>query len=230
MQDDLHRQAGEAFTKSGDMVGWADCQRDRGSRALIREQFEHARSLLLAALPIYESRGLYLGLAHTLNGLAEIDRKKRELEAAAAGYLKAKQCFDAVGAGQAVIPMLNLSLVHLDQRQFLQAEKLLTDAIRRLTRQGRRGFAAAAMTLLLCCLAHNGDWEEWDRTAHRAMTDLEHTGLISRDVAWSLELAAQLAHEAGEDARSAQARRTARHQYRSLGDEAAVERLSKPPK
>ncbi|MCO4744968.1 MAG: protein kinase [Proteobacteria bacterium] len=227
-QDALHRAAASAYRQLGDDVGLADCERDRGNHALRQGDVDRAKPHLEAALKLYEERGLRLGLAHTLNGLAEIARKAGKLDEAEAGYERSVKLFQAIGGGQATVPMLNLGLVRLERGDMVGARSVVEQALERLLRQGRKGFIAAAHSLLLPTYADAGDWSDWDRAFAAVKALLEESKLVAHDVAWAFELASVVAHRQGDVRRSRQVRRMARQQYQALGDTMAVQRLVQP--
>ncbi|TNE87011.1 MAG: tetratricopeptide repeat protein [Deltaproteobacteria bacterium] len=227
-QEAYHREGAEVCKAMGDEVGWADCQRDRGNHYLRRGDYDTAEPLFAQALPVYESRGLRLGIAHTVNGLAEIARKRGDLETAEAGYTRSIRLFESIGGGQATVPMLNLGLVRLARGAWGEAREVVEQSLARLQRQGRGGLVAAAHALLLPTYAAAGDWADWDRAIGRLRKLLDETGMVARDLAWALEKAGDVAVGAGDVVRARRARRLARRQYEALGDQAGIQRMVQP--
>ncbi len=96
-----------------------------------------------------------------------------------------------------------------------RARRGLEECWREVEAAGRGGLIQHVDTLLLPCLAHDGDWEAWDeRMARVRAFEPGHTRVDYDSIA-CLERAANLANAAGEYDRAAEARRLAAAQRRA---------------
>lgn len=178
------------------------------------------------AITLYHKQGFQNGVVQCLNSIAEVSRHQGNLAAARAGYMRALALADAVGAGGAIYPRLNLALVLLETGAFDQAEITLNEVRAHLEAQGSNDIMmGAALSLSLPVLAHRGDWATYDHYMALAAELLERTGMSNEDIARPLRQAGDLAKESDEFHRASGAYELARSQYDNLGDRHRTDEL-----
>ncbi|RME56579.1 MAG: hypothetical protein D6795_01150 [Deltaproteobacteria bacterium] len=216
----LHRKARNTLGVATVCSGLGNVARQTGRLEEAAAFFEEARSL-------FEQLDNPIGIANCLNGLAETARARGNFAAAEAGYRKAFEVYETVGSRNAIVMKINLALLLLARRCFSEAKTILRDTLDRSGKRPPQALQACLHLALLPCAAAEGAWEAWDEHYRTARALLEQTGLIDPDVAWSAELAGDLALSAGEGQRARQAYGIARRQWEKLGDPGKCEALDR---
>ncbi|RME06996.1 MAG: tetratricopeptide repeat protein [Deltaproteobacteria bacterium] len=216
----LHREAQNTLGVATVCAGLGNVARQMG-------RLQEAAALFEEAHALFEQLGNQIGIANCLNGLAETARAQGDFEAAESGYRKAFEIYETIGSRNAIVMQINLALLLLAQRRFSEAKAILRDTLDRSGKRPPQGLLACLHLALLPCAAAEGAWDAWDEHDHAARTLLEKTGLIDPDIAWSLELAGDLALAAGEGERARQAYALARWQWEQLGDSEKSEVLDR---
>jgi tetratricopeptide (TPR) repeat protein len=223
--DALLREAIGCYFGAGQDVALAGVWRTQGDLARARGEWGVARMRYRAAQDVYVRNGRRHGVASCLNELAELDRAEGNLEAAASGYRAALREMDALGLARALLPALNLGLVHMAQGAWDEARRVIGQAAVDLQRRDWRTFLGAANVMLAACAAARSDWAAWERHLGFARGLLMETRFVDADICWSAELAGQLAARAGEPMRACEAWRIALAQAQGLRDAAAGARI-----
>ena len=186
-----------------------------------------AQTMLEEAKKLFEVQKDTMGIADCANGLAEIHRAMGNLANAEAAYSESEISFRRAGVDTAIVPLLNRGLLQLERGQYTPAEALLEEVMSTL----RGGSWLALMPFvhagLLVINGARASWDEWDAHEDALRTSLERTPMVERDLASPLERAGDLAHLEGKVERAQRAWGIALNQWRSLGDQAAIERLSR---
>ena len=216
---DLISQALDVFQTLEDRRGISMCLRNLGVIAQHGGETTRAIDLLERSRSLYETAGNQYGVALVLNDLAEISRVRGALEEAENGYRKALDIFAEIGSSDGVVTEMNLGLILLLKGEYQAARGVLEQTVVSLDREGRRWFLGAVHSALLPCVAIAGDWPAWDEHINMAQSLLAETNVVDSDVAWTLELGAEIAEEAGQPGRARDAYNAALAQWRILGDD-----------
>ena len=180
-----------------------------------RGETDEAGRLVERAREVRERFGNPGLTADCYNQAGEVHRQRGEVRDAEDAYQQAVLLYEKIGSPWAFMPRINLALVRMEQDRMAQARRGLEECWREVEAAGRGGLIQHVDTLLLPCLAHDGDWEAWDeRMARVRAFEPGHTRVDYDSIA-CLERAANLANAAGEYDRAAEARRLAAAQRRA---------------
>ncbi|MBT3220277.1 MAG: protein kinase [Proteobacteria bacterium] len=179
---------------------------------------EDKERLLRQALQIFQRQQRPRNTAFCWNHLAECARQRGDLKSAEEGYIRAIQLGDLTGDDVSV-EQLNLSLVHLRRGLFLDANRWAEAARATLERAGRKNLLAGAHAALMACVAVSGEWAAWKHHLQALESLLRKTKFVNPDLAWTLQLAGNLALRNNEAGRALQAYRLARIQLEKLGED-----------
>ena len=221
----LLQEAREVFPELEDRRGISMCLRNLGVVAQHAGDLVSASDLIQRARALYETVGNQYGVAICLNDLAEIARVRGALESAERGYRQALTIFNEVGSTDGIISQMNLGLILILRGRFDEAGDVLTETRNSLGKDGRRWFLGAVHTALLPCSAHRRDWEAWDSHYSHARRLLESTKVVDADLAWTLELGANMAEERSEGERALLVFELALRQWRALDDTGKVDEM-----
>jgi tetratricopeptide (TPR) repeat protein len=164
-------------------------------------------------------------VATCLNNLAELERLAGRYENAVAGYQQAIAIQLAMHSpGGAVLPRFNLALLYLHTRQFAEALPVLIECRNDLELSGRLVFYGAVQVALLPCYASARDWTAWTACLREAR-EFGERKVIEPDDAWPVQLAGDLALEAGETARAREAYALALTLWQVVKEESKVAEL-----
>ena len=184
-----------------------------------------ALELLQEAEALFRSRQDRLGLAHCLNGIAEIHRSNKNLDEAEAAYDEAALAFRRAGVDTAVVPMANRSLLCLEREQYDSAERLLAE----LQQTIKTGAWSALMPFvsagLLVVAGARRDWPAWEETEAKLRASLSETPMVERDLAIPLEHAGMVAAREGRSDLACQVLKMALDQWRALADDDGMKRV-----
>ncbi len=218
-------EARRYFEAAGDPVGVADAWKDMADLDLRAGELEGAAALYKRSLEVYERERERTQMAACINGLAEVARLRGDLGEAELGYRHALQIFESTGSAQAVIPRLNLALLHLRRADYDDADREANRALERLQALERPRELGATHVVLLAASAGRHDWSRFDTHLEAATAAVRKTGLCEADVAWCAHKAGDLALDAGRVGRARAAYRFAWYQYRALHDTSGMERI-----
>jgi len=212
----LARLAREDFEQLGSVTG--------AGRAILlesfvtkqHEQWEETRKLLHQALGLFEESGYLRGMSDCHNQLGELARLSDHLGAAERHYRNALSLCQATGAGETIIPEINLSLTLLAQGRYDAARGDLLRALGMARRQKRKHLIGCIRAVLLCCDAYSEDWEAWDDAVKEIEKNLKESGFVDTDIARCARLAGKLAAKVRQFERAQWAFRLSRDQFRAL--------------
>lgn len=210
------RRALQLFVDLGDVRGQGDAV--LGLAGVARSQGDYAALEKLArrAITLYEGTASRFGLASCHNNLGEVLRGRGDLPGAEDAYRRAEALFHGLGSSEALVPRINLGLVLVARGRHAEARVCYEQALASAARDGRRGLIGILRALLLPCLAAAADREAWAEHAPAAAAALGQAGLVDRDIAWSAELAGDLAATRREAAVALEAWALARAQWEGL--------------
>jgi hypothetical protein len=214
---DLLVRAERVFRGAGDDGHAGDTMRARGLAEAQAGNRARARQLQFDALELYERIGLRYGMAESLNAIAEIDRAEGRLDAAERGYRAAAELYESVDASREAVQM-NLGIMCMLRGDYAAARAPIEAARASLSRGDRPQLLAAALALLLPCLAAAREWVTWDVVFGDARIMLLRTGFLDPDVAWALEHAGDLCAKHGALDRARDAWKLAAEWWGALGD------------
>lgn len=198
-------------------------------RALVAQQkgeIDRAERWFIKAVEILRDSGHQRGLATSVNGLAEVARLRDDYARAEALYRQVLGIHRALGSNLATVVQLNLALVQLQQRQFNRAQESLEPLVEVFEASGSKAWLGCVHVFLLPCMADLRDWDRWDHHLRTGKDLITGSGMADGDVAWPLEMAAEMAHAKGLENRAREAYEFALAQYEALGREEKVAELT----
>ncbi len=185
--------------------------------ALVKvDRFDEARARLGDAVEAFRVLGNRGGRAAALNTLGELERARNELGPAEAAYREAVAVLESIGSRGRTIPRLNLALVYIARQKWSPALEELTAGLGELLAIGEKSHIGFVHLALCCAHAGLGAWTRYDDELEQACRLLEESNWVDRDIAHHAEVAAGLAHDAGERERAARAAALAEAQWSSL--------------
>ncbi len=156
---------------------------------------------------------------------ADIARFEGQLDLAEAGYRLAKELYDSLESVDRYVPPLNLALVLIARRQYIEARVLLRGVVDLLEAMGRTGALGLVWLAFVPCAAGMSDWVGYDRYLGRALERLADSRMTDPDIAWPAELAGSLALKAGQADRARPALELSSLQWQALGRDADADRV-----
>lgn len=207
----------------GESVNAAHCLQGLGRVARRRADFDVAAMFYQRAYEAASSRRNMLGMAVCINSLGDIARFRGNHAAAEAHYGEAISFYDAIDSAEGVVPRLNLGLILLRQRRFMEARPVFDAGREIFERRRQLGMLGFVHTALLVCAAALADWSAWELHLLAAEEHLGASRLIDPDIAWPAQLAGELVAAAGHAERAARVWALALGQWEALGkvDESA---------
>jgi len=207
--------ARELFAARADHTGVGQCLAALADVTRRKGDAERALKLIHRAVRSFRKAGNRFGIANSLNTLGDFARHRGDLDTAEDSYREAVRLCEAIGSGNAPIVRLNLGYILLLRARFEDARTLFTFALDELGRFGWELFVAYAHVGLVCCAAALDDFDAWDTHLPRAVALLEASHVIDDDIAWPLQLAADLARNAGHPRRALHAYQQALQQWQA---------------
>ena len=183
---------------------------------------ERASSHYQSAAQSYEQAGNHLGLANCTNAMGNLARQKGAFEEASKAFKHSVRLHQNIGSGHDLPPMMSLALAHLKTENLGAARELLEAGCTRCRRDEKRHMLGCALACLLPCYASAEDWKSWDAAIDESRDLLNETGVLSTDVAWPVQMGAELALEAGERARAKAAYELALKQWMGLAQDEKI--------
>jgi eukaryotic-like serine/threonine-protein kinase len=218
-----YRSALEMLEESGeqDALLFRECLLGIGRAQMKLERLDDAQRALDKALYYAKKgpEGFEMSVHNDLGGLA---RLRGDLARAEDHYRACRQYHRDLGSRYQHMASLNVVLVLIMRERHDQARELCVEAARGLQANGLDATLTYVNALLMCCAGYDGDWESWDRFFEKASAHSE-ASLVDRDIAWAVEEAAQLAHDAGELERAAKLWPMAAAHWEPLDAEYAAE-------
>jgi serine/threonine protein kinase/tetratricopeptide (TPR) repeat protein len=187
----------------------------RGELALALQHYQ-------SAAQAYEAANNNLGLANCTNAMGNLARQEGRFEEASQAFRQAVEIHQNIGSGHDLPPMMSLALAHLETGNMGAARSLLEAGCGRCRRDEKKHMLGCALACLLPCYASAEDWTNWDTAIEESSTLLDETGVLSTDVAWPVQKAAELALAAGENQRAVAAYQIALRQWMGLGRDQEV--------
>jgi tetratricopeptide (TPR) repeat protein len=177
-------------------------------------------------MQMHETLGDRMRVSENLHGLAEVLRFQGDLEGAEAGYREVIRANETLGdPGGGAIPRLNLGLCLLKRGDYQQARTVFRHVRTLWERSRKRGYLAVVRACLLPCAAATNNWRAFDDHLTQGRSLIERSQMVDLDIAYPLELGADLADAAGHADRARAAYAMARGQYAQLGQEDRVQAI-----
>jgi tetratricopeptide (TPR) repeat protein len=215
---ELYGEACRYFAYAGRSDGEASCWRDMGSLHLTLANVDRAEKLYQKAYASYQKLGKRHELANCINGIAEVARWRGDYIAAESGYQRAIDLYESIGAGQIIVPRMNLAMIGLQLGRYRVSLEDFEKCKRVIEEEERRWLLGSVCVALATASAGLKDWDGFDRYAVLVDQVSQETGFAERDCAWAAEKAAGLARNAGHTRRAMWATRFALAQFRLLED------------
>lgn len=212
---DHYNQALRLATRLGDAVGEGEVHWGLGYIALWKDELDEARSHFEAQRRVFAASGNRLGLGRCLNALGEVARLSGDLDEAERLYRSSIQMQRVIGASGVVPGRLNLSLVLMQKRQFAESQKTIERVLKEHSLE--RTYECCAMVQRMSSRADAGDWAGWDADWRTAQAILDEVEFVDGDLAFSLQMAGELALAADRRNEAIQVYRVARRQWEALG-------------
>ena len=89
--------------------------------------------------------------------------------------------------------MMSLALAHLETGNMGASRELLEMGCLRCRKNKKNHILGCALACLLPCYANAEDWAKWDAAIDESSALLTETGVLSTDVAWPVQMGAELA-------------------------------------
>jgi tetratricopeptide (TPR) repeat protein len=185
----LYRQACTSYEDLGFKAGLATALRELAVVIDLTQEGDEALVLNQRALALYQQLDNPTGQLDCLNGRAEFQRARGLLAEAEASYRACLDLIPLVGEVHRVIPILNLGLLALTRRDFIQATDHLTQAATHARLQGRTAVQCCAMAGLMTAAAGQGQHETFQQRFLETRRLVMQIGFLNRDIATCAELA-----------------------------------------
>lgn len=220
------REAHELFGDLGDTVGAASAIWQLAHALTYEGRYDEAAELNERALVELSKHGARWAVARCLNLRGEIFRLRGELIDAERTYREAAQIIDLIGArdGRAICEN-NIARVLVERGRYHEARLQLERGAAYFEANGRLNPLAWVRTVLLCCLAAQSEWADWDARIQSVKLLLAETGYLDLDIARAAQLAGELALAAGQPQRAKDAHAIAESQWRALDRTDAADRI-----
>jgi tetratricopeptide (TPR) repeat protein len=175
-----------------------------------------ALPLFISSLHHWERCGEQRGMAAVANALADAARAQGRDDRALDWYRRAKKVYESVGAWEALVVRLNISLVLLLDGHYEEAHQEVVGCVEAFRESDQRVWVTVALILGLPGLASRRDWQYFDQWFEEGCKGLAEHTYSDPDLARVFEVAGELAEEQGESRRADQAFLAAADQWRLL--------------
>jgi len=221
------REARTLFETLGDRAGAATTVWQMGHAASYVGRYDEAVEYNEHALTELERCGDRWGVARCLNQRGENARLRGKLDHAERAYRDAAIVFEAIGANDALaICECNVARVLVERERHREAREQLERGAADFEASGRNNPLAWVQTVLLCCLAAQGEWVAWDRRLKSVTALLSASGYVDLDIARSAQMAGDRALAAGQPRRARAAYSIALSQSDALARKELSEQLA----
>ena len=213
------------FREISSATGAASAILGRAIVHLFREELDESVVASKLSHSIYSSQGDDVGVADSLNAMAEVARAKGELSEAELRYRQAVAILSRSRASRAVLPKLNLALVVLQRGDYVEGKTLLDAVATLVEHQGKRALLGAVHALYLVVAASEGDSLMWTKHLRTSSLLLRETGAVDPDIAWATEHAGELSAKNGRVSQAKAAWEISYDQWSRLGRDIAAKRV-----
>ena len=211
-----YRRAHEIFVARGDEINEAKTLIGRGSHRSMIGDHQGGVELIEEGIAIYEEIGDPYAAAVGYSNLGEVQWRLGALARARRSLERGMALMEEVGSGDVTLH-LNLSCVLIADEAYDEAEEVLDGLVDTLEEANREGLMGVCYATYLPILAHRRDWEGWDENMALAAGYLRENTIVDKDLAWTFEVAGELARKAGEEERARGALEQAESQWSRLG-------------
>ena len=215
----------KTFREISSATGAASAILGRAIVHLFREELDESGVASKRSHTLYSSQGDDVGVADSLNAMAEVARAKGELREAELRYRQAVAILSRSRASRAVLPRLNLALVVIQRGDYIEGKELLDAVATIVEHQGKRALLGAVHALYLVVAASEGDTLMWTKHLRTSSLLLQETGAVDPDIAWATERAGELSLKNGRISQAKAAWEIAYDQWSRLGREMAAQRV-----
>ncbi|MFU8803401.1 MAG: tetratricopeptide repeat protein, partial [Bradymonadaceae bacterium] len=212
-------KANALFEELHDIRGMALCAQGMAGIANRVGDFDGAERFIQRAIGGFEACGDRAGIMNCLNSLGELHRHRGDLARAERYYERVVRVIERGDMGGThLVAYFNLGLVLLMKKDFEGAHSILSKLLDRLLVSHREGMLAMAHAHLAPCCAAADAWEDFDHHLSQAGEYIKAQGIVHKDIAVVIEMAADIAGDAGETARVEAAYALALDQWKRLGE------------
>ncbi|MEO1267465.1 MAG: tetratricopeptide repeat protein, partial [Myxococcota bacterium] len=213
---DLNRRAMELYEKEGSAHGVAECRLEEARIAVLQGDLDRGTSLFEEALQQCERLGAIRGMTDCLRGLAEIALLRGWYETARDGYERVLFLNEASG-GDLILPRIEFAWVLFQEHKHRDAHAMFLECLQMARGEDRKTVTAVALSCLVASVSQMGDWMVWWQYFRELGQVLESIRIVDVHIALSLQSAAELAFEAGQQEEAKDAYAIARRQWETLG-------------
>ena len=214
------------FEAGGDVRGMVIATAAAAQLHAATEAWDQAMTLARAARDDFHQLGDRYGIAHCLQVMGDVARRRSDFDHASSYYERARKRYVTLGAaGAKATTELGLAITMLESGDTTAAKTALDTIARRLTELDRRHALALVSVALLSCSASAGAWDSWREHHDRGVELLAATQHVDIDLARLAELAGDGAAAAGEEIHARDAYAIAFTQWRTLGRDDGVTRV-----
>ncbi len=221
------QQAIDIQTQTHDQYGLARSYKALGNTYLHGGSYEEARINTEYAFNIFQQMGYRVHIANCLNDIGEIYRLGyHQPEQAETYYRNAMSLYREVSPLEGCTTLINLVLLLIDRRQFVEAKSLVLEQIEKMENAGQTFDLNWLYAELLPCCAATFDWPTFNETVLCLGKSLEDSMVVDADILYCTELAAHLCDRYASRDQSRLCREIAIQQAVRLNDRAALTRLN----
>jgi serine/threonine protein kinase/tetratricopeptide (TPR) repeat protein len=212
----LYAQGRDILESVSDETGGALCDLGLARAAIQGDDLDLAGTLVQRATEVFEKEGLQSRVMDCKHAAGDVERLKGDRDLAESLYRQALAFYEAVGSGSAAHVHLSMALMSIALAQFDDAAAVLDQCMEAFVRSGERDDQGRVHAALLAVASGRADWTAWDEHLHQAVSLLEQTTRVDRDVAWLARFASGFAMVHGESDRANLAEELARSQEAKL--------------
>ncbi len=212
---ECYERAKELYETLGERTGLAFVMQGLAEVAQTETDWDSALEYYTESLAMHIELGNRSGIVTCLNGLAEVDRFRGDYDAAELKYQQVVEMFDSMGSSGVYIARINLGLIKLARHDYTEARQIFEQVLQVISPDST-SLVGGLHASLLACAAAEQNWDVWDHHFSRATELLGASGVADPDDAWPVQLAADLASQAGEVERARAAYRSAAFLWRAL--------------
>ena len=221
------QQAIEIQTQTHDQYGLARSYKALGNTYLHGGCYEDARVNTEYAFNIFQQMGYRIYIAHCLNDIGEIYRLGyHQPEQAEAYYRNAMNMYREVSPLEGCTSVINLVLLLIDKRQYVEAKTLVLEQIEKMEAAGQTFDLNWLYAELVACCAATFDWPTFNDTVLCLGKSLEDSMVVDADILYCTELASHLCDRYASREQGRLCREIAIQQAVRLNDVDALARLN----
>lgn len=221
-----YRESTRLYRRGGDDVRVRRGELSLALLAIDRNEFEAAERLARDIRERAREDGDTSMMMRAWNTLGEAARFQGRFERAQHCYRRALQTGDRLAQERLSVSYdLNVALTEIALGAFAESAKRLAGIAEKLERTGDVRTLSTVRAARVACVVGEGQWHRWDEQFDRLLASLGETGYRHRDQPWVVDIAAELAAEAGEVERAVTLYRLERELWAALDQDGEVRRV-----